>query len=157
MNPEADSPLLIEGRRRTLPRPRGGGRVAYCSGLENRQRRKAFEGSNPSPSAFHHPLSTTRPPGGSGGSGKGSLTCWGKGSGRREARSLKNPVRIVWFRQAGDALGTIQPSQRGLRRPPGFLRRLLPKQVSWENSKHLACQRAHRPEHLDLSDDLSTR
>jgi hypothetical protein len=30
---------------------RKGGRVVDCTGLENRQRRKAFEGSNPSPSA----------------------------------------------------------------------------------------------------------
>src|SRR5215831_19005221 len=35
---------------------RRGGRAADCTGLENQQRRKAFEGSNPSPSASRVPV-----------------------------------------------------------------------------------------------------
>ena len=34
---------------------RMGGRAVYCTGLENRRRRKASVGSNPSPSAFSSP------------------------------------------------------------------------------------------------------
>ncbi len=46
----------LEGRNCITPKESDrlvwkGGRVVDCTGLENQQRRKAFEGSNPSPSA----------------------------------------------------------------------------------------------------------
>jgi hypothetical protein len=44
-----------------LEAPRRGGRAVHCTGLENRQRRKSFVGSNPTPSAILQGFCVDRP------------------------------------------------------------------------------------------------